>query len=321
MELERELEKTRESHQSTVEELESANEELKSTNEELQSANEELQSTNEENESSKEELRALNEELQTANDQLEQKIAELRATNDDIRNLLNSTEVASVFVDEQLRVRRFTPEATQIINLIDSDVGRPLEDIVTKLEYSNLLDDVKRASEALETQQKDLRSSEGPWYRMRVVPYRTSDNRIDGAVITFVNIDEQKQTELRLEDALTEARETWEAVRALVELVGEPVAILDREQAVLVGNDAFARAVGRSGGGLEGLSFQELLVEDGSSELSDKLRESAEGSEPCSVGPVRFDGEGEYTLSGTPLRAWESAPGSLLIRLRSNGNG
>ncbi|MFW6312616.1 MAG: CheR family methyltransferase, partial [Spirochaetota bacterium] len=118
-ELEMELQHTRESHQSTVEELESANEELKSTNEELQSTNEELQSTNEENESSKEELHALNEELQTANDQLEQKMTDLNAVNDDIRNLLNSTDVASVFVDEHINVRRFTPEATRIIKLIE----------------------------------------------------------------------------------------------------------------------------------------------------------------------------------------------------------
>jgi two-component system CheB/CheR fusion protein len=200
-ELERELQKTRENHQSTVEELESANEELMSTNEELQSANEELQSNNEKSESSKEELQALNEELQTANDQLEQKIAELRAVNDNVRNLLDSTEVASVFVDAQLKDRRFTPQASHIIHFIDSDVGRPLAHLATKLEYGGLLEDVKRASEALETQEKDVRTSEGTWYRMRVVPYRISDNRIDGAVLTFINIDEQKRAELRLSDA------------------------------------------------------------------------------------------------------------------------
>ena len=133
-ELELELQSTRENHQTIVEELESSNEELKSTNEELQSSNEELQSTNEELESSKEELQSLNEELQTVNSELQSKVEELSAARDDINNLLNNTEIATIFVDNELRIKRFSQEATQIINLIDSDVGRPLEHKAAKKE-------------------------------------------------------------------------------------------------------------------------------------------------------------------------------------------
>ena len=141
-ELEKELQITRESHQTTIEELESANEELKSTNEELQSSNEELQSTNEELESSKEELQSLNEELQTVNAELQSKVEELSATHDDMRNLLNSTEIATIFVDNDMCIRRFTLEATNIINLIQTDIGRPLGHVSTNLSCEGMLDDL-----------------------------------------------------------------------------------------------------------------------------------------------------------------------------------
>lgn len=313
-ELEAELQKTRESHQSTVEELETANEELKSTNEELQSANEELQSTNEEHESFQEELQAVNEELRTSNEQLEAKNEELRAVNDDVRNLLNSTEVGSVFLDEELKVRRFTPEATKLIHLIDSDIGRPLAHLGTELEYQGLLEDVRRASEDLETQEKDVRTEEGSWYRMRIVPYRTSDNRIAGAVLTFFNIDEQKRAQAALKKAGAEAQERLTGLREVAEMVDAPLAVLDPEQRVLLGNDAFARLQGRAAAELEGVSFPELLAGEQREKVSETLREGAEGAKPFDIGPVRFEVAGELSLFGTPLRERQAGPGHLLIR-------
>jgi two-component system CheB/CheR fusion protein len=192
-ELERELQITRESHQTTIEELESSNEELKSTNEEIQSSNEELQSTNEELESSKEELQSLNEELQTVNAELQSKVEELSAARDDMRNLLNSTAIATIFVDNAMRVRRFTTEAEKIVNLIHSDVGRPLRHVVSNLTYGDMIDDLSQVLKTLVPKSAEVRTIDGKWFNMRIVPYRTMDNRIDGAVLTFIDIAMQKQ--------------------------------------------------------------------------------------------------------------------------------
>ena len=191
--LERELLYGRELHQSTIEEMESANEELKSTNEELQSANEELQSTNEELESSKEEMQSLNEELLTVNAELQAKINELSLVHDDMRNLLNSTEIATIFLDQKLCVRRFTPKATALVNLIDTDIGRPLEHIVQNLEYGDLIQDADRVLQTLASKETEVRSKEGQWYQMRIMPYRTMDNVIAGVVLTFADISVQRR--------------------------------------------------------------------------------------------------------------------------------
>jgi two-component system CheB/CheR fusion protein len=157
-ELERELQNAREGHQTTIEELESSNEELKSTNEELQSSNEELQSTNEELESSKEELQSLNEELQTVNTELHSKVEELSATHDDMHNLLNSTEIATIFVDNDMRVRRFTPAATNIINLIHTDIGRPLQHVVTNISYTGMMADLSEVLKKLSPKEIEVQT-------------------------------------------------------------------------------------------------------------------------------------------------------------------
>ena len=160
-ELEKELQRTRESHQITVEELESSNEELRSTNEELQSSNEELQSINEELESSKEELQSLNEELQTMNSELENNLEELSRAHDDMRNLLNSTEIATIFVDNDLRVRRFTPDATKLVNLIQSDIGRPLKHVANNFKDDNMMEVVAEALENLKSRDKEVQTQRG----------------------------------------------------------------------------------------------------------------------------------------------------------------
>lgn len=197
-ELERELRSMREYLQTTIEELETSNEELTSTNEELQSANEELQSTNEELETSKEELQSLNEELVTVNAEHEVRLDELSIANNDMVNLLASTEVGTIFLDTRLHVQRFTPAATRVVKLIKTDIGRPLSDIATKLNDVSLVEHVQELLDTLEPKETDVQTQDGRWYSMRVHPYRTTENVIDGAVITFIDISEQKQVQDRL---------------------------------------------------------------------------------------------------------------------------
>ncbi len=195
--LERELRSTRESLQTSIEELETANEELKSTNEELQSTNEELQSTNEEMETSKEEMQSLNEELTTLNAEMQSKVEDLSDTNDDMQNLLNSTEVATVFLDRDLNIRRYTEQARQLINLIPTDVGRPLADLVSNLAYEVPVADCREVLRTLVFKFTEVRTKEGRWYLMRVMPYRTAENVIDGVVITFVDINQVKADQVK----------------------------------------------------------------------------------------------------------------------------
>ena len=190
--------------QSTQEELESSNEELKSSNEEMQSVNEELQSTNEELETSKEELQSVNEELSTVNTELQSKVVDLSRANNDMNNLLAGTGVGTVFVDFQLRILRFTPAASSIINLILSDVGRPVAHIVSNLVgYSGLVADTQAVLKTLVPVEREVQTSEGHWYTLRIQPYRTLNNVIEGAVISFVDITES----VRAREALHKAND------------------------------------------------------------------------------------------------------------------
>ena len=190
--------------QSTHEELESSNEELKSSNEEMQSVNEELQSTNEEMETSKEELQSVNEELATVNAELNAKVTDLTRLNNDMNNLLAGTGIATVFVDQQLRILRFTPSASAIINLIVGDVGRPIAHMVVNLvDYRSLVADAEAVLWTLVPKVLEVQTTAGLWYSMRIAPYRTLDNVIEGAVLSFVDITETVQ----VRDALRKANE------------------------------------------------------------------------------------------------------------------
>jgi two-component system CheB/CheR fusion protein len=189
--LEQELETTREELQSTIEELESSNEELKASNEEVISMNEELQSANEEMETSKEELQSLNEELITVNNQLQDKVQELETAGNDIANLFDSTSIATVFLDPDFHIKRYTPASTKFFKLIPTDVGRPIADTVKCFEDNSLQDDMELVLQDLEPRESEVCSDERWWLR-RVVPYRTTNNNIDGVVITFVDITERK---------------------------------------------------------------------------------------------------------------------------------
>ncbi|MFT7053308.1 MAG: chemotaxis methyl-accepting protein methylase [Psychromonas sp.] len=184
--------------QSLREQMQSSQEELKSANEELQSTNEELQSTNEELTTSKEEMQSMNEELQTVNTELQSNVDDLSWVNNDMENLLNSTEIATIFLDNGLHVRRFTNHATQLFKLIEGDVGRPLFDIVTDLDYNDLQKDAQEVLKTLVFVEKEITASNDRWFKVRIMPYRTQENVIDGVVITFTNISAAKLLESEL---------------------------------------------------------------------------------------------------------------------------
>jgi two-component system CheB/CheR fusion protein len=197
-ELEQALQQSREGLQTVREEMQSSQEELKSTNEELQSTNEELQSTNEELTTSREELQSLNEELQTVNAEQQSKLDEVARVNDDMRNLLNSTEIVTVFLNSELHIRRFTTGADKLFKLRPGDVGRPLAEIVTDLQYPELIDEAREVLRTLIFSEKQVTATDGRWYSVRIMPYRTMEDSIGGVVITFANITAAKQLEAEL---------------------------------------------------------------------------------------------------------------------------
>ncbi|MBI4660506.1 MAG: PAS domain-containing protein [Verrucomicrobia bacterium] len=241
-ELEQELKYTKEHLQTTIEELETSNEELKSTNEELQSTNEELQSTNEELETSKEELHSLNEELVTVNTELQSKIDLLTQARDDMKNLLDSTKIATIYLDNNLCVKRFTAEATKVINLIQTDVGRPISHIVSNLRYDSLVEEVAHVLDTLVYRETRVQSKDGHWYLMRIMPYRTLDNVIDGVVITFVDIHHFFEQRLAADESqklhlAAEASQRFAA--GVVQTAREPMLVLDAELRVLAASKSF----------------------------------------------------------------------------------
>jgi two-component system CheB/CheR fusion protein len=207
--LEKELQKVRAESSTLHEEMQTSQEELRSANEELQSTNEELQSTNEELTTSKEEMQSLNEELQTVNAELQAKVDDLSRASDDMKNLLDSTDIATLFLDRDLRVRRFTPRTTHFIKLIPGDVGRPITDLVLDLDYSTLASDVRNVLRSLDSTEKTAAAGDGRWFTVRIMPYRTMDDRIDGVVITFADITNAKNLELQLRAQQAELEERF----------------------------------------------------------------------------------------------------------------
>lgn len=197
--LQYELMATREDLQSTIEELETSNEELKASNEEAMSMNEELQSTNEELETSREELQSLNEELTTINNQLEDKVDELEATNNDLINLLSSTDTATLFLDTDLCIRRFNPATRELLRVIDGDVGRPISDLAPRVNDPSLLDDARKVLAKLQPSEATLRGDDGVTFMRRILPYRTSENAIEGVVVTVTDVSNLQQVTDRLE--------------------------------------------------------------------------------------------------------------------------
>jgi PAS domain-containing protein len=191
--LEVELNAARDEVQALREEMRSSQEELQATNEELQSTNEELQSANEELTTSKEEMQAMNEELQTVNGELVSKLDDLALAQSDLQNLLNSTQIATLFLDGKGFVRRFTEQTKKLFSLRDGDVGRPLTDLSSTLDYPALADDIREVLRTLEFREREARAADGRWFSVRIMPYRTQHQVIDGSVLTFVDITAARQ--------------------------------------------------------------------------------------------------------------------------------
>ncbi len=282
--LETELKATREDLQGTIEAMESANEELKASHEEVMSMNEELQSTNEELETSKEELQSLNEEITTINNQLNDKVEELESTNNDLANLLNCTDIATVFLDPSLRIKRFTPTTTRLLKLIATDVGRSIGDIAPSFTDGHLLSDAAQVLRDLTPSDQEVQSQDGRWWVRRIVPYRTLDNRIEGVVLTFNEITFQKRAQDLLEQevenrtadlvasneklgqenaehlrAVESLRDREARLRALLETVMDAIITIDDQGLIQAVNPATEKLFGYSEVELIGQNVNQLM--------------------------------------------------------------
>jgi two-component system, chemotaxis family, CheB/CheR fusion protein len=286
--LQHELRDKEEYLQTTTEELETSNEELKSANEEMQSINEEMQSTNEELETSKEELQSVNEELATVNTELQGKVADLSQINNDMNNLLAGTGVGTVFVNHQLHIQRFTPAVTQVINLIATDVGRPVGHIASNLpDYNHLVEDVQQVVDTLVPKDVEVQSTLGKWFVLRIRPYRTLDNVIDGAVITFFDITEMKK-----------ARETlreFETLRRLALVMTDSrdaIVVQDLDGKILSWNPGATRMYGWSEAEALAKNIRELIPKGGQDEALALVRQlsRAEILQPYRMERIAKDG-------------------------------
>ncbi|GAB3868904.1 chemotaxis protein CheB [Hymenobacter segetis] len=310
--LEKELHYTKHRLQTTIEEMESSVEELKSTNEELQSANEELQSTNEEAMTNKEEMQSLNEELMTLNMQYLTKTEELSQAANDMKNLLDATEIATIFLDNDMVIKRFTPPVHRIVSLLPTDVGRPIMHFANNLRRETLEQDVRQVLDKLVTVEANIQTTQGQWYAMRILPYRTLDNYISGAVITFTDITDLKTLEAQLQESARFAE-------SIVETLREPLLVLDNEQRVLAISEAFATLFKLDREQSKGRLLREL---DGGAWQQPALRERLETTlrhpeQPFLDFPYTadFPGAGPHTLRlfGRPLTSGGARTGRLLL--------
>jgi two-component system CheB/CheR fusion protein len=238
-EMEMQLQRSHEDLQGTREEMQTSQEELKSTNEELQSTNEELQSTNEELTTSKEEMQSLNEELQTVNVELQSRVSDFIQANDDMKNLLNSTEIATLFLDKELNIRRFTDQVTKIFKLRKTDIGRPFTDQVSDLQYPEIENHARNVLDNLVSIETAITTVNGKWYNVRIMPYRTIDDRIDGLVITFTDITIAKKLESEVKKANDILAISETRYRNLFGMAKDGIIILDAETGKIVDVNPF----------------------------------------------------------------------------------
>ena len=280
--------------QSTQEEMQSSNEELKSSNEELQSMNEEMQSTNEELETSKEELQSVNEELSTVNAELQTKMLDLSRVNNDMNNLLAGTGIATIFVDHQLRILRFTPTASEIINLIPADTGRPVAHIVSNLEgYNHLVADAQAVLDTLIPKEVDVRTTAGKWYTLRIQPYRTLANVIEGVVITFVEITEVVRTRDALEKAQDQLR-----MAVVVRDSNDAITIQDFEGRITAWNRGAEQMYGYNEAEALAMNIELLTAPGKIEEQKGFIRQLAAGEKVTSLETQRL------TQDGRVLDVW-----------------
>jgi two-component system CheB/CheR fusion protein len=293
--IEDELIATKQHLQSTIEELESSNEELKSMNEELLSMNEELQSANEEVESSREELQSVNEELETVNSELAEKVRDLARANDDLKNLFDSTQIATVFLDMRLHIKGFTPAATEIFRLIDSDVGRPLTDIASRFALQDLPAEVHRVLRTLTPRERQVKvaDAQGSWYLMRIVPYRTHENVINGVIITFVDLSAVKQAE-----------ETSAHLAAIVESSADPIISTDLNGRITAWNPAAQQLFGYSSTEALGRPIMLIIPAERRHEEQDIAQRIARDERLVDYDTVRLAKDGrriEVAMSASPV--------------------
>jgi two-component system, chemotaxis family, CheB/CheR fusion protein len=249
--LRRELAASREYLQSIIQELEAANEELQSANEEILSSNEELQSTNEELDTAKEELQSTNEELNTVNEELHSRNDELARVNSDLVNLLGSVDLPIVIVGEDMAIRRFTPAAERLFNLISGDVGRPIGQINPNIVADNFQDLIRMTIHGIDSQEQEVQDREGRWYSLRIRPYKGVDNRLDGAVVTAIDIDDARRYQRQVE-------RSRDYFMKIVETVSQPLVVLDDDFRVRTANSSFYDTFKLSRQYIEGVSIYDV---------------------------------------------------------------
>ncbi|HKV80661.1 MAG TPA: CheR family methyltransferase [Candidatus Sulfotelmatobacter sp.] len=292
--VEEQLRQTRDQLRATVEEYETSTEELKASNEELQAMNEELRSASEELETGKEELQSLNEELSTVNVELKEKVEEVSRSNSDLQNLMASTRIATLFVDRAMCVKRYTPSLQQIFNIIPTDVGRPFAHLTHNLASNNLVADVERVLQDLQTVEREVSTKDGRWYILRLLPYRTMDDKITGVVITFTDIQERKNAEEAL-------RSREERLRLLVESsLDYAIMTLDAQGNFDSWNPAAANIFGYSPTEIVGQPFHTIFTAEDKATGQDRMELATAEQKGKSVNErwhVRKDGTRLY-LSG-----------------------
>jgi two-component system CheB/CheR fusion protein len=315
--VEQELAATREYLQSIIQEVEAANEELQSANEEILSSNEELQSTNEELDTAKEELQSTNEELNTLNDELHARNEELTRVNSDLVNLLGSVQIAVVIVTNELRIRRFTPVAEKMLNLIPADVGRPITQVRPNIDCPQLGELILEVIDRVAPIEREVLDQDGRWYSLRIRPYKGLENKIEGAVIALVDIDAAKRHEIEIQEARRQAE-------AIVAAVAQPLAVLDGSFRVRSVNSAFARMLRLSAGEARGRIVYEIgdgrLDVPGLHQLLERtLAQPKEGDEAQRA--VLGGGDGEISVYARSLDAWGEGERFILVGVEKESPG
>jgi len=293
--LKEELRTTEEYLRSSNEELEISNEELKASNEELQSLNEEFQSTNEELETSREELESLNEELSTVNTELQNKVEELSNVNKEMDDMLASTGIGIIFVDTDLRIQRFTPAATKVINLLPVDTGRPIGHIVTNLrDYDNLTQDIRHVMDKLDSVDKEVHIGSGEWYMLSIKPYQPKDETVEGAVVTFIDISKLKQ----LQEKQTE---TLRRLAVVVRDAHDAITLVDTEGNIMAWNPAAEKMYGWSETEALDMNISDMVPEDTANEALSLLEKLSQDKK---IQPYRTK---RLSKNGDVLEVWVTA--------------